>query len=121
VPIRDAETLARIKSLVIPPAWTDVWICSHPKGHLQVTGRDAKGRKQGRYHLRWREVRDETKYEHMLAFGASLPTIRKQVEHDLAVPGLPRSKVLATIVRLMEKTLIRVGNEEYARQNRSMD
>jgi DNA topoisomerase-1 len=117
--VHDTDTLARIKSLVIPPAWTDVWICSHPRGHLQVTGRDAKGRKQSRYHLRWREVRDETKYEHMLAFGASLPAIRERVERDLAAQGLPRHKVLATIVRLMEMTLIRVGNEEYARQNHS--
>lgn len=118
-PVRDKETLARIKSLVIPPAWTGVWICPNPKGHLQVTGRDAKGRKQSRYHPRWREVRDETKYERMILFGAALPKIRERVEQDLAMPGLPRPKVLATIVRLMETTLIRVGNEEYARQNKS--
>jgi DNA topoisomerase-1 len=117
--VRDKETLARIKSLVIPPAWTGVWICPNPKGHLQATGRDARGRKQSRYHPRWREVRDETKYERMLIFGAALPTIRERVEQDLGLPGLPRPKVLATIVRLMEITLIRVGNEEYARQNQS--
>src|SRR5437868_3798860 len=117
--VRDTETLARIKSLVIPPAWTGVWICPNPKGHLQVTGRDSRGRKQSRYHPRWREVRDETKYERMIVFGAALPMIRERVEQDLALPGLPRAKVLATIVRLMETTLIRVGNEEYARQNGS--
>ncbi len=117
--VRDAEILARIKSLVIPPAWTAVWICPSPTGHLQATGRDAKGKKQSRYHPRWREVRDETKYERMILFGSTLPTIRERVEHDLLVPGLPRAKLLATIVRLMEITLIRVGNEEYARQNRS--
>jgi DNA topoisomerase-1 len=118
-PVRDPEVLARIKSVVIPPAWTDVWICANPKGHLQATGRDARGRKQSRYHPRWREVRDETKDERMLTFGVALPSIRERVAHDLALPGLPRPKVLATIVRLMETTLIRVGNEEYARQNRS--
>lgn len=117
--VRDKETLSRIKSLVIPPAWSNVWICQNPKGHLQVTGRDARGRKQSRYHPRWREVRDETKYERMTLFGAVLPTIRERVEHDLGLPGMPRLKILATIVRLMEVTLIRVGNEEYARENHS--
>ena len=117
--IRDQETLGRIKSLVIPPAWQDVWICPNPNGHLQSTGRDAKGRKQSRYHPRWREVRDETKYERMMEFGKALPSIRERVQHDLALPGLPRNKVLATIVRLMETTFIRVGNEEYARKNKS--
>jgi len=117
--VSELETLARIKSLVIPPAWTDVWICPNPKGHLQATGRDAKGRKQSRYHPRWREVRDETKYERMMAFGAALPTIRDRVEQDLARPALPREKILAAIVRLMETTLIRVGNIEYAKQNQS--
>jgi DNA topoisomerase-1 len=117
--VRDKETLARIKSLVIPPAWSDVWICQNPKGHLQVTGRDARGRKQSRYHPRWREIRDETKYERMTIFGGILPTIRERVEQDLSLPGLPRLKVLATVVRLMEATLIRVGNEEYARENHS--
>ena len=118
-PVRNPETLARIKSLVIPPAWKQVWICTDPKGHLQATGRDAKGRKQSKYHPRWREVRDETKYERMLLFGATLPAIREQVERDLALPGVPRRKVLATIVRLMETTYIRVGNAEYARENHS--
>ncbi len=118
-PVRDRETLGRIKSLVIPPAWNDVWICATPNGHLQATGRDARGRKQSRYHPRWREVRDETKYERMLLFADALPRIRERVEHDLATPGLPRNKVLATIVRLMETTFIRVGNAEYARENKS--
>jgi DNA topoisomerase I len=117
--VRDPEVIKRIKSLVIPPAWKDVWICVVRNGHLQATGRDAKGRKQSRYHPRWREVRDETKYERMLTFGAHLPRIRERVEEDLASPGLPRHKILATIVRLMETTFIRVGNEEYARQNHS--
>src|ERR1700744_3256819 len=117
--LTDTDTLGRIKSLVIPPAWQQVWICPIPNGHLQATGRDARGRKQSRYHPRWREVRDETKYERMLLFGAALPRIREQVEADLGRPGLPRRKVLATIVRLMEVTLIRVGNEEYARENKS--
>ena len=117
--MRDKEILARIKSLVIPPAWKDVWICSSPKGHLQATGRDARRRKQSKYHPRWREVRDETKYERMLAFGAALPAIREKVERDLTLPDMPRRKVLATIVRLMETTYIRVGNEEYARENHS--
>jgi DNA topoisomerase-1 len=118
-PIRDPQERQRIKSLGIPPAWTKVWICPMPQGHLQATGYDAKGRKQYRYHPRWREVRDETKYGRMLAFGEALPLIRKQVEHDLALPGLPRAKVLATVLRLLDTTLIRVGNEEYARANRS--
>lgn len=118
-PIRDEKTLARIKSLAIPPAWREVWICPLSYGHLQATGRDAKGRKQSRYHPRWREVRDETKYERMRVFGEWLPRIRERVQHDLAHPGLPREKVLATIVRLLETTFIRVGNEEYARKNHS--
>ena len=118
-PVREKETLARIKSLVIPPAWTDVWICANPNGHLQATGRDARGRKQSRYHPRWREVRDETKYERMALFAQALPAIRKRVQEDLARPGLPREKVLATVVKLMEETCIRVGNEEYAKQNGS--
>ncbi len=118
-PLRDEATLARIRALAIPPAWTDVWICPSPRGHLQATGRDAKGRKQYRYHPRWRAVRDETKYERLIAFGEALPRIRKRVEHDLALPGLPREKVLATVVRLLEATHIRIGNEEYAKQNRS--
>jgi DNA topoisomerase-1 len=118
-PIRDKATLARIRSIVIPPAWTDVWICPLPNGHLQATGRDARGRKQSRYHPDWRSTRDQAKYEHMLAFSAALPAIRARVQHDLALPGLPREKVLATIVRLLETTYIRVGNESYARENHS--
>jgi len=118
-PVHDKETLARIKSLVIPPAWNDVWICPIANGHLQATGRDARGRKQSRYHPRWRQTRDETKYERMLLFADALPLIRQQVEHDLARPNLPREKILAAIVRLMETTYIRIGNTEYARTNRS--
>ncbi len=117
--LRDKPTLARIKSLVIPPAWTDVWICPIANGHLQATGRDARGRKQSRYHPRWREVRDENKYERMRLFGQALPAIRKHVDRDLSLPGLPRPKLLAAIVRLLETTFIRVGNEEYARENKS--
>jgi DNA topoisomerase I len=118
-PVRDEAILGRIKSLVIPPAWQQVWICPNPNGHLQATGRDAKGRKQSRYHPRWREVRDETKYGRMMAFAEILPAIRERVCRDLSAPGLPREKVLATIVRLLETTFIRVGNEEYARKNNS--
>jgi DNA topoisomerase I len=118
-PVKDPAVMARIKSLVIPPAWTDVWICTNANGHLQATGRDARKRKQSRYHPRWREVRDETKYERMKAFGAALPSIRKRVEEDLTLRGLPREKVLATIVRLLETTFIRIGNEEYAKENKS--
>src|SRR5262245_23292808 len=117
--LRDRETLERIRSLAIPPAWVDVWICPSPNGHLQATGRDARGRKQYRYHPRWRAVRDETKYDRLIAFGEALPTLRARVEADLALPGLPRPKVLATVVRLLETTLIRIGNEEYARDNGS--
>src|SRR5690349_11834959 len=117
--IRDAEVLGRIKSLAIPPAWRDVWICPIAQGHVQATGVDAKGRKQYRYHPRWREVRDETKYDRILIFGRVLPKIRRRVARDLARPGLPREKILAAVVRLLETTLIRVGNEEYARQNDS--
>jgi len=117
--VRDPATLKRIAALVIPPAWTEVWISAHEESHLQATGRDAKGRKQYRYHHRWRAVRDENKYHRMLAFGAALPVIRKRVDRDLNRPGLPREKVLATVVRLLETTLIRVGNDEYARSNKS--
>ena len=117
--IRDRQNLARIKALVIPPAWTAVWICTAPNGHIQVTARDARGRKQYRYHPLWRKVRDENKYEHLISFGNALPLIRKQVDKDLALPGLPREKILATIVRLLETTMMRVGNEEYARSNGS--
>ena len=117
--ITDEPTLDRIRKLAIPPAYTDVWICPQPNGHIQATGRDAKGRKQYRYHALWRATRDETKFERMQAFGRALPAIRKQVDHDLALPGLPRAKVLATVVRLLETTLIRVGNDEYAKANKS--
>jgi DNA topoisomerase-1 len=117
--ITDEETLARIKSLAIPPAWSDVWICPKTNGHLQATGRDAKGRKQYRYHPRWRSVRDENKYSRMIAFGQALPELRRQVNEALSLPGLPREKVLATLVYLLEATMIRVGNEEYAKTNRS--
>jgi DNA topoisomerase-1 len=118
-PVTDEATLARIKSLVIPPAWTEVWICPQANGHLQATGRDARGRKQYRYHPRWRAVRDEVKYERMLNFGNALPAIRKEVDRALGLPGMPREKVLATIVYLLEATMMRVGNEEYARTNKS--
>ena len=117
--VKDAETLARIKALVIPPAWTNVWICTYTNGHLQATGRDVRGRKQSRYHPKWREVRDENKYERMTHFADALPLIRERVKHDLALRGLPRNKVLATIVSLMETTHIRVGNAEYAKENHS--
>jgi DNA topoisomerase I len=117
--IRDRAVLRRIKSLVLPPAWTDVWICALATGHIQASARDARGRKQYRYHTRWREVRDENKYERLAAFGAALPKLRKRVDDDLSQTGVPRTKVLATVVRLLELTLIRVGNEEYARANES--
>ena len=117
--ITDERTLDRIRKLAIPPAYTEVWICRDPRGHLQAVGRDARGRKQYRYHARWREVRDEAKYGKMLTFGRVLPTIRAQVKRDLALPGLPKRKVLAAIVALLEKTMMRVGNEEYAKQNKS--
>jgi DNA topoisomerase-1 len=117
--VRDRETLARIRSLAIPPAWTDVWICPYSNGHLQATGRDAKGRKQYRYHPRFRRGRDAAKFERLVAFANALPAIRSRVDEDLARPGLPKEKVLAAVVRLLELTLIRVGNEEYARLNRS--
>lgn len=117
--VRDRQTLARIRSLVIPPAWRNVWISPDPLGHLQVTGFDARGRKQYRYHPRWRQVRDDTKYGRMIDFGRALPLIRRRTASDLRRPGLPREKVLAAVVRLLEKTFIRVGNDEYARENRS--
>lgn len=118
-PIRDEAELKRIKSLAIPPAYEDVWISPIANGHLQATARDARGRKQYRYHKRWREVRDESKFDRMLAFAKTLPELRRRVEADLAQPGLSREKVLATIVRLLELTLVRVGNDEYAKSNRS--
>lgn len=118
-PVRDEGVLGRIQRLGIPPAWEDVWICSDARGHLQATGRDARGRKQYRYHARWRELRNESKFARMPAFGRALPAIRQRVAEDLARPGLPREKVLATVVRLLELTDIRVGSEEYARDNGS--
>ena len=117
--IRDRTVLARIRALAIPPAWTDVWICPDPAGHLQATGRDARGRKQYRYHLRWRSRRDDAKFERLIEFARVLPRIRERCDADLARPGLSREKVLAAVVRLLELTLIRVGNDEYARLNRS--
>jgi len=118
-PVRDRPTLGRIRALAVPPAWREVWICARDDGHLQATGRDQRRRKQYRYHRRWREVRDETKYGRLIPFARALPRIRRRVERDLALPGLPREKVLATVLRLLETTLIRVGNEEYARENES--
>src|SRR5213078_1643664 len=118
-PVHDADALIRIRKLAIPPAWTDVWIAPYDNGHIQATGRDARGRKQYRYHARWREVRDANKYDRMIDFAKVLPRIRATTQKHLKLPGLPREKVLAAVVRVMEKTLIRVGNEEYARQNGS--
>jgi DNA topoisomerase-1 len=117
--VTDRTELQRIRSLVIPPAWRDVWICPIALGHIQATGRDARGRKQYRYHPRWREVRDEVKYGRLIAFARTLPRMRRRTEADLRRSGLPREKVLAAVVQLLEKTLIRIGNEEYARQNHS--
>jgi DNA topoisomerase-1 len=114
-----ADAVKRIKSLAIPPAWTDVWICPFADGHVQATGRDARGRKQFRYHLRFREVRESTKYEHVIAFAEALPAIREKVREHMMMRGLPREKVLATVVHLLETTLIRVGNDGYAKQNKS--
>ncbi|MFQ4143143.1 DNA topoisomerase IB [Chlorogloeopsis sp. ULAP02] len=117
--ICDETELTRIKALVIPPAWSEVWICPHSQGHLQATGRDAKGRKQYRYHSHWQKIRSQTKFTRMIAFGQALPKIRQRAQEDLALRGLPKEKVLATVVRLMEITKIRVGNEEYAQTNKS--
>ncbi len=117
--IHDKTVLARIRALAIPPAWTDVWICPDPAGHLQATGRDARGRKQYRYHARWRAGRDDAKFERLIDFARVLPRIRERCDADLAKPGMSREKVLAAVVRLLETTLIRVGNDEYARLNRS--
>lgn len=117
--LRNAKLLARIKSLAIPPAWTDVWICPDPRGHLQATGRDARRRKQYRYHPRWRAARDEAKYDRLIDFARALPKLRRRVRRDLKRRGLPREKALAAVVRLLESTLIRVGNEEYAQANDS--
>jgi DNA topoisomerase-1 len=117
--IRDETRILRLNRLAIPPAYTAVWICPLPNGHLQATGRDDRGRKQYRYHERWREVRDENKYEKMVVFGQALPKIRRRLKRDLKRRGLPREKVLGTVVQLLEKTLIRIGNQEYARENKS--
>ncbi|HET6248734.1 MAG TPA: hypothetical protein VFE47_13610 [Tepidisphaeraceae bacterium] len=116
-PLRDRKAVARIKALVIPPAWRDVWICPSPNGHIQATGHDERGRKQYRYHEKFRAVRDETKYARMMQFVAALPRVRRRVARDIRRRGMPREKVLAAIVRLLETTLIRVGNEQYADQN----
>ncbi|MEJ2817684.1 DNA topoisomerase IB [Caulobacter sp. CCG-8] len=118
-PVKDEATLDRIKALAIPPAWTNVWICPDPNGHIQAVGRDQKGRKQYRYHLEWRADRDARKYDRMAAFGRALPRLRRRIETDLARRGLPREKVLAAVVSLLELTLIRVGNDEYAKTNKS--
>jgi DNA topoisomerase-1 len=117
--VADGPDLARIKQLAVPPAWTDVWICTDPRGHLQATGRDARGRKQYRYHARWRDIRDASKFDRVVAFGRSLPRIRRRCGRDLRRTGLPRERVLAAIVRLLDESLIRVGNREYARDNKS--
>ncbi len=117
--IRDETKLLRIRRLAVPPAYRDVWISPSANGHIQATGRDDRGRKQYRYHERWRAVRDENKYDRMIVFGNALPKIRRRLNQDLALPGLEREKVLATVVQLLERTLIRVGNEEYAKENKS--
>ncbi len=117
--VTDPETVARIKSLAIPPAWTEVWICADPNGHIQATGRDAKGRKQYRYHASWNEHRSANKFGRLIAFSQALPKIRDRVDRDLKRHGLPREKVIATVVRLLETTYIRIGNEEYAKANKS--
>ena len=117
--ITDATIIRRIKSIGIPPAYESVWICPSPNGHIQATGLDARGRKQYRYHPKWREIRDQNKYEHIIQFAAALPALRERVAADMKRDGLPREKVLATIVSLLEKTLIRVGNAEYAEKNNS--
>lgn len=115
--IKDKEEIKRINSLILPPAWKDVWICENPNGHLQATGRDAKGRKQYRYHQRWQQLRNELKFDKMLLFGQILPSIRKQIRKDLALKGIPKEKVMALVISIMSETLIRVGNSEYAEEN----
>jgi DNA topoisomerase-1 len=117
--VTDADTLDRIAKLAVPPAWKEVWISTKPRGHLQATGRDARGRKQNRYHARWHKIRDADKFARLLGFARALPKIRRRVTRDVSQPGLPREKVVATIVRLLELTFARIGNEEYARQNGS--
>ena len=118
-PVTSTRTLDRIRRLAIPPAWTDVWICASPDGHIQATGRDARGRKQYRYHERWRTHRDTSKFEELVAFAGTLPTLRRRIERDLARPGLPKEKVVAAVVRLIDRTAARVGNDAYARENNS--
>ncbi|HWX48762.1 MAG TPA: DNA topoisomerase IB [Roseomonas sp.] len=118
-PVRDKAALQRIRSLAIPPAWTEVWICPHADGHIQATGRDAKGRKQYRYHPDWRTARDATKFQHIMDFARCLPALRARVQQDMQARGLGREKVLATVVHLLDTTLIRVGNEDYAQANKS--
>ncbi|HVF16395.1 MAG TPA: hypothetical protein VNA21_05770, partial [Steroidobacteraceae bacterium] len=118
-PLKDPEAIARIRKLAIPPAYTDVWICPHERGHIQATGRDARGRKQYRYHAEWRETRDQGKFSRMIEFGSHLPRLRRRLKRDLALEGLAKDKVLAVVVTLLAETLIRVGNEEYARTNKS--
>ncbi len=117
--IEDEESISRISSLAIPPAWVEVWISPSPRGHVQATGRDARGRKQYRYHARWREVRDADKYGRLIDFAHVLPRIRRRVDRDMRRRGMPREKVLAVVLRLLEMTLIRIGNEEYAKHNKS--
>jgi DNA topoisomerase IB len=118
-PVRDAEVLARIRALAIPPAWTDVWICTSPRGHLQASGRDARGRKQYRYHAQWNKARGAGKFDRVVAFGESLPRLRRRLRQDLGLAGFPRARVLAIVVAVLGETLVRVGNAEYARDNRS--
>jgi DNA topoisomerase-1 len=117
--VRNRSALQRIRGLAVPPAWTDVWICARPDGHIQATGRDARGRKQYRYHPRWLEVRDAEKFDRIVAFGAALPRLRRALRRDLALDGLPRDKVTAMVVAIMGDTLVRIGNDEYARDNQS--
>ncbi|EKU23569.1 putative DNA topoisomerase [Xanthomonas translucens pv. graminis ART-Xtg29] len=117
--VRDAQTLQRIRQLAIPPAYTEVWICTKPNGHVQATGRDARRRKQYRYHADWAQLRGDGKFERIIAFGQALPRLRRRLRRDMALPGYPRDKVLAMVVALMAETLVRVGNAEYARSNRS--
>ncbi|KPB22080.1 DNA topoisomerase IB, partial [Pseudomonas sp. ST1] len=115
--IKDESEIKRINALAVPPAYTDVWICADPMGHLQATGRDARGRKQYRYHPRWREIRDQDKYSRLIEFGHALPKVRKQIEAQLAQPGMGREKVMATVISLLDATLIRIGNSQYAKEN----
>jgi DNA topoisomerase-1 len=117
--ITDRAQLERIRGIGIPPAWTSVWICPNPRGHVQATGRDARGRKQYRYHAEWRAHRDASKFDRLLAFGQALPSLRERLEADLALSGVPRERILATVIWIIDRTLMRVGNEEYARENDS--